>query len=711
MRELSILPGRVRFQCNKAYRNKELSKYIDSYTEGLYGVEYSRVNYNTGTILVLYDEAKTNLKLIKSSIEQTLSSEINYNDEAFSSHDSYYRTKEKKEIVKNNFIRSSLIYLFFKIKQFVFGKSFLSGSFAALEIASIVTIVGGYSLFRSIYNRSVRRIYPHPDVFLKLVGFILTISRESTEGLFLILLTDFTDYIKASADLKCECLLKKSLVRPPNTAWLITSNGSEILTSVKSLEIGDSILIHQGEVIPIDGEVIGGKAVVNSIYYTGQPFVSLIEESNKVYEGMIAISGELKVRVLNLANPLNKNDISIEKLHLREKIIRYQERALPIAIILSVLNYMFTGNILNALSIILVLCPASSELALGIGIKNYMHLLSKYNIYVKNPNTFEKVVNINSIVFDKTGTLTYKDMDIAYIESFDKNYTNKDLLKICTTCENGIYNKVPKASQSVLRESWDNSAEENLESSVLIPSKGISTEYNEHKILIGDADYLRQNSIVLDNILDKYLYYQNNLFNPMLISVDNSVVGLIVMQEIIREGACDLIKNLKFNGIKDVSLATGDHYEKGIYVANKLDIENIHANCSNEEKLKIILRQRSKGPVMMVGDGINDLLSMRAADVSVSFANYSSDDIKFNSDYVIFDDDISRVNDLIMLSRDAYRKIDQNIMMANLYNTFFGVLAFFGSFNPFVAKSIDTINSIFALVMNERIRLGPKRLN
>lgn len=710
MRELSVLPGRVRFQCNKAYRNKELSKYIDLYTEGLYGVEYSKVNYNTGTILILYDEAKTNLKLIKSSIEQALSSEINYNDEAFISHDSYYRTKEKKEIVKNNFIRSSLIYLFFKIKQFVFGKSLLSGSLAALEIASIVTIVGGYSLFRSIYNRSVRRIYPHPDVFLKLVGLLLTIFRESTEGLFLILLTDFADYIKASADLKCECLLKKSLVRPPNTAWLITSNGSEILTSVKSLEIGDSILVHQGEVIPIDGEVIEGKAMVNSLYYTGQPFASLVEESNKVYEGMIVISAELKVRVLNLANPLNKNDISIEKLHLREKIVRYQERALPIAMILSVLNYMFTGNILNALSIILVLCPASSELALGIGIKNYMHLLSKYNIYVKNPNTFEKVANINSIVFDKTGTLTYKDMDIAYIESFNKNYTNKDLLKICTTCENNIYKKVSKTSQNMLSEAGCNSAEENLENSVLIPSKGISTEYNEHKILIGDADFLRQNNIVLDNILDKYLYYQNNLYNPMLISADNLVIGLIVMQEIIREGARDLIKNLKFNGINDVSLATGDHYEKGIYVANKLDIENIQANCTNEEKLKIILKQKSKGPVMMVGDGINDLLAMRAVDVSVSFANYSSDDIKFNSDYVIFDDDISRVNDLIMLSKDAYRKIDQNIMMTNLYNTFFGTLAFFGSFNPFVAKSIDTLNSIFALVMNERIRLGPKRL-
>jgi cation-transporting P-type ATPase C len=699
----------VRFQYNKAYRNKELAKYIDIYAEGLYGVEFSKVNYKTGTILVSYDETKTNLKLIKSSIEQALSSEINYNDEAFKSYDLYYNTKQKREIVKTNFIRSTLVYLFFKIKHLVFGKFFLSGNLALLEIASLITIIGGYPLLRNIYNKSVKHMYPHPDILLKLVGLILTISRESSEGLFLILLTDFTDYIKASADLKCQCLLKKSVVRPPHTAWIVINNGNEMLTPVVSLELGDTILVHKGEVVPVDGEVLDGKATVNSVYYTGQPFASLIEKGCKVYEGLIVISGEIKVRVLRVAEPLNKNDLSIENLHLREKIIRYQKKAVPIALILSALGYVFTGNILDSLSIILVLCPSSSELALSTGIKNYAYLLSKHDIYVKNPNTFENVVNTHSIVFDKTGTLTYKDMSIVSIESFDENYTNENLLKICTACENDSYQQIFNVSEN-LRETNLNRAEENLENSILMPSKGISAEYNNHKILIGNDDFLKENNIILDKVLDRYLYYESNIYDPILIAVDNLVVGLIVMQETIREGAYDLINKLKSNGINNISLATGDYYKKSRYIANKLGIKNIYDNCDGEEKLKIILEQKSQGPVMMVGDGINDILAMRAADVSVSFANYSSDDIKFNSDYIIFDEDMNRLNDLITLSQNAYRKIDTNIRIANLYNIFFGTLAFIVRFDTFVAKSIDTINSIFVLIINERIRFSSKQL-
>ncbi|MCI1995666.1 MAG: HAD-IC family P-type ATPase [Clostridium luticellarii] len=709
MRELSVLPGRVRFKCNEMYLNKELAEYIDVYTEGLYGVEYSKVNYNSGTILVLYDETKTNLKSIKGSIEQTLTSEIDYN-EVFGQYSSYHNIKHKKEIVKTNFIRSILVYLFFKIKQRIFGKFFLSGSLAMVEIASLVTIVGGYSIFRSVYNRLAGRMYPHPDVFLKLAGLILTISRESTEGLFLILLTDFKDYMKASADLKCQCLLKKSIIRPPGTAWIAADNGSEILTSVKSLQIGDTILVHEGEVIPVDGKVLEGKAAVNSLYYTGQPLVSLVEEGSKVYEGIIVMSGEIKVRILRLAEPLEKKDISVDKLHLRKKILVYENRAVSIAVVLSVLNYAATGNLLNALSIILLLCPASSELALSTALKNYVYLMSRHNIYIKNPNTFEKVATTDSVVFDKTGTLTYKDMSIAHIESFDENYTDEDLLRICAFCESDSCKKITDTPRNMSGETDFNNVREKLEKVILVPSKGISTKYNNHKVLIGDDDFLRENSIVLDDVLDRYTYYEHSLYNPMLVSVDNLVVGLIVIQENIREGACDLIKKLRSNHIDNISLATGDCCEKGRYVADKLGIENVYGRCNNDEKLQIVLKQKPRGTVMMVGDGINDILSMRAADVSVSFADCSSDYIKFNSDCIIFDEDINKLNDLIILSRKAYGTIQQNIEISNLFNILLGTLAFLGGFDAFAAKSIDTINSILVLVMNERVRLIPKWL-
>lgn len=724
MKEISVLPGRVRFQANRTYRNKKLSEYIDIYTENLYGVKYSNVNHNTGTILVVYDETKTNLKSIKNSIEQALFSEINFNSDALDFYNQYYDTKKRRNSVKVKFIWSSLIYLLFKIKQSLFGKFFISSSIGVLGAASAVTIIGGYPLLKNLYKMFTKHIHHDSELLLKLAAASFSILRESTEGLFLIALIDFTNYIKLSADLKCQRLLRNSMVTPPNTAWITTNTGDEMLISVQSLQIGDTVCIHQGEIVPIEGEVLGGKAMVNSLYYTGQPVISSIVEGNKVYEGIIVISGELKIRVLKIPEMLSKNDLPFEKLVLNRKVVKFQNRIVPVAIGLAAITYLLTGNMLNALSIILVLCPASSELALSTGIKNYFYLLSKYNIYLRNPNIFEKIINTDSIIFDKTGTLTHGNMQIAHIESFNVNYTNEDLLKICAACEADIHHPISTTLQCELQEFYninkvqrmDGSEKHNenyknsynlnsARNSVLVPSKGIKAVYNNHSVLIGNDEFFKENNISLDNILDKYSYFQKNLYTPILISIDNSLTGIIVMQETIRDGAYDLVNTLKSNGITNISLLTSDHYDKAKYVSDKLGITTAYGDCNYEEKLKIIEQQKLHNTVLMVGDGVNDILAMRAADISVSFANSSYDKIKLNSDCILFEENIDRLNDLIMLSKVAYKKIDENIKISNLYNVIFGTLAFLGGFDAFAAKSIDTINSIFVLILNERIKL------
>lgn len=725
MKEISVLPGRVRFKTNKAYQNKSLSEYIDIYIENLYGVKYSNVNYNTGTILVVYDETKTNLVSIKNSIKQALSSEINYNSESFDSYNLYFDTKKRRNKVKVKFVWSSLIYLLFKVKQSIFGKFFIGSSLGMLEVASAVTIIGGYPLLKSLYGRFTKHKPHDSELLLKLAAVSFTILRESTEGIFLIALIDFTNYIKLSADLKCQRLLRHSLVQPPNTAWIITSNGNEMLTDIHSLQIDDIIFIHKGEVVPIEGEVIEGTAMVNYLYYTGQPVVSSIKEGNKVYEGIIVLSGELKVRVLKIPDTLNKNDLPFEKLYLNTKVAKFQDRIVPVAMGLATISYLLTGDILNALSTILVLCPASSDLALSTGIQNYSYLLSKHNIYIRNPNTFEKIINTNNIIFDKTGTLTYGNMRIVSAESFNKNYNDEDLLKICAACEAVNYhpisitlqerlqkrtsiNEVKEVSASSISSSpyYNDYDIKNVQNSILVPSRGIRAVYNNHSVLIGNDEFFKENNIALDTVLDKYLNYEKNLYTPILIGVDNSLTGMIVMEEIIRDNAYDLIHNLKLNGINNISLLTGDHYDKAKYISDKLDINNTYGDCNYEEKVKVIEKHKLQNTVMMVGDGVNDVLAMRAADISISFANSSCDKIKLNSDCIIFEDDINRLSDLIVLSKGAYKKINQNINIANLYNVTFGTIAFLGGFDIFAAKSIDTLNSILVLLLNERIKLA-----
>jgi cation-transporting P-type ATPase C len=553
------------------------------------------------------------------------------------------------------------------------------------------------------------------ELLFKLTAISFTILRESTEGIFLIALIDFTNYVKLSADLKCQRLLQNSLIQPPNTAWIITSTGNELLSAVHSLQIGDIIFIHKNEVVPAEGEVIEGTAMISYLYYTGQPVVSSIKEGNKIYEGVIVLSGKLKVRVLKIPDTLNKKDIPLERLYLNEKVAKFQEEIVPVAMVLATISYLLTGDILNALSTILVFCPASSDLALRCGMQNYSYLLSKHNIYIRNPNTLEKIINTNSIIFDKTGTLTYGNMRIVSIESFNQNYNKEDLLKICTVCEAANYHPISITLQEKLKKINSSSISntdydiKNVQDSILVPSRGIRAVYNNHSVLIGNTEFFKENHISLGSALDKYLNCEKNFYTPILISVDNCLAGIIVMEEIIRDNAYTLIDNLKHKGITSISLLTGDHYDKAKYISDKLGIANTYGDCNLEEKAKIIEQHKLQNTVMMVGDGINDIAAMKASDISVSFASSSCDKIKLDSDCIIFDDDINRLSDLIVLSKETYSKINKNIKFANLYNVTFGTMAFLGIFNIFAAKSIDTINSIFVLILNERIKLDASK--
>ncbi|UZQ50394.1 HAD-IC family P-type ATPase [Clostridium kluyveri] len=723
MKEVNILPGRIRFKTNKIYRNKVLAKYTDVYIGNIYGVKYSNVSCNTGSILIIYDEAKTNMKLIKHNIEQVLSSKINYDSKSLDSYNSYYEIKKKTNKVKTKLVWSGLVYLLFRIKNSIFGKSFISSSIRALGTASVITIVAGYPFLKNVYKKFTKHIYLNSEFILKLAAMCLTVLRESTEGLLLIALIDFNNYIKLSADLKCQKLLKHNMVTPPNTAWIITSTGDEMLTSIHSVQLNDIIYIHKGELVPAEGEVLDGSSFISNFYRTGQPTVFPISKGNTVYQGTVVLSGNLKVRITKIPQVLNKDDISFEQLNLNKRVVKFQDRIVVIAALLGITCYIFTRDILNVLSIILVLCPESSELALNTGIKNYIHLLSKYNIYLRNPNTFEKIIDTDSIVFDKTGTLTYGNMEIIDIQSFDKNYTDEAILKICSSCEASNYHPISNTFKSQLQKlhnidkmqvAEDSLVEnefyrnnyilKNVQNSILIPSKGVKAVYNNHTVLIGNDEFFMENNIALDEILDKYLHYKNKLYTPILISLEGKLTGMIIMRESIRHSSYELIPKLKLKGITNLSLLTSDSYDRGKYVSDILDINNIYGDCNDEEKLKIIEKQKIYNIVMMVGDGLNDVSAMRAADVSVSFADSFCDQIKLNSDCIIFEDNMGRLNDLITLSKSSYKIIDMNIKIANLYNITFGALALMGGFSVFAAKSINTINSILVLILNERIK-------
>jgi cation-transporting P-type ATPase C len=696
---LSALPGRVRFKSLDIYYNANLSEYLDRYINSLYGVKSTKLTQRTGSILITYDMEKTTLHILKENIENALSATEIKDDARFNNFQEYFQTIKKRNKAKRKILFWSLLYLLLKIKHSTCGKFPLSRNLNVLKVASLVTIIGGYPLIKKLYKKFAKTIPTNEDILLEITALSFTIMRESSKGVLVLILKDLNDYIKFSAEVESRKALLDSYNANYKMTWTKSLDGDKILVSTDELKIGDYVYNYTGEVISVEGVIEEGNAIINTLYYSGQPVISRVGKGSKIHEGTAIISGDLKIKITNLPELTEKSDISPKKLYLHNRAKKFENGITTFAMWAAGLSYLFTTNILNAFSVFLVLSPKATSVALNSGIKNYIYLLNRNNIYLRNPNTFENILNVNKIIFDKTGTLTYGKMNIISITSFDDKYSEKELLKICAACESEHIHPISVTLQDACNDIDINK----IRDSVLIPSQGIKAKYNSKEVLIGNIKLMEDNNIKLLKGEKKYIDCQKDFLIPIFIAINKNLVGMLVLDDTAKPDSKNLVNKLRYYGIDDLSILTGDSYYKAQKIGSELGITNIYSNMNYIGKANIVESESANNTVMMIGDGINDASAMRAADISVSFANSSCDMIKLNSDCIIYNDSLTRLADLISISKKSHASINRTILFSNIYNITLGFIAFMGGLDIFAAKSLNTLNSLLVLLLNQRI--------
>jgi cation-transporting P-type ATPase C len=360
---------------------------------------------------------------------------------------------------------------------------------------------------------------------------------------------------------------------------------------------------------------------------------------------------------------------------------------------------------LKSLSLLLVATPSGAGVAVSTGIKSYISALSKHQIYLRNPGVFEKINKTSHIAFDKTGTLTQGVLLLRQTELYDSAYTEADLIRIAAACEADNYHPIAVTLQESAGADYDVTK---VESSVYIPSNGVKAEYDGHRVIIGNLVFMEENGIDISAALEKYQRYESQFYTPVLISIDRILSGMFVLQDILRSGAVEMIGELKGRNLFKITMLTGDKKAKADHWAKRLGIDKVYSEVDERDKSRIIKENMKTDVVMMVGDGINDVLAMKDADVSISLANSSADRVKLASDGIIFEDNLDRLPQLFDLSRESYRYMKQNLAFAQFYNLAYSVLALITFLDPFSAKSINTMNSLIVLMLNLRIeRIKP----
>ena len=707
------------------------------------GIINASVNLVMSNALIEYDESKLNQKNIEEFVKKA----------GFKSLGLYTDIKTKNN-AKNNKILF-IIFLILAIVLMYVSMGHMVGlptfeflnmhthpiSYAlALLILTIPFIIYGFDIIKSGFKNLIHRapnmdtlvaigvlsslLYSIYNMYMLIRGDSSYVEHLYFESaaivIFFIKLGRYIDGV--SKDKTKEAIQKLVQITPKDAT--IKVEGKEKRVTIDEINKGDIVISKPGERISVDGEIIVGKTHLDESFITGEskPIVRTI--GDKVIAGSINYDGYIEYKAERIGRDSTISEIVklvIEATNTKAPIAKIADKVsgyfVPAVIVIAFITFLvylilglgFASAINTFVTILVVACPCSLGLATPLAIVISEGVCATNGILVKKSETLENASKINTIVFDKTGTLTYGTLKIAEILNYS-NLSNNELIQLAGSLEEKSTHPISKAFREYLETNKINLL--NVEKFEDISGYGITGIIDDNTILVGNSKLLDRN-----NIENNYKGQEGILAekgNSIIYIVKNSeILGIIGVNDIIRENAKEIVSTLKHTDI-DVIMLTGDNEKTAKSIADILEIKNVIANVTPSEKTKIIKDLKEEGKiVMMCGDGINDSPALALSDIGVS-VNSGTDIARDSSDVILTKNDLSSIINLINISKKTIKNIRQNLFWAFFYNTLMipiaiGVLSPFGiAINPMIA-SLAMVLSSFTVILNalrlKRIKL------
>ena len=481
--------------------------------------------------------------------------------------------------------------------------------------------------------------------------------------------------------------LARSMSLNINKVWL-KKDGTEVMVPAKDIKKGDIVVARMGEVVPFDGEVADGEAMINQASMTGEAVPVRKIKGNYVYAGTVVEEGEIGVIVKETSGS-GKFDKIVDMIEESEKLKSSMEgkaehladKLVPYSLGGTILTYLLTRNATKAISILMVDYSCSLKLAMPISVLAAIRQSNDYKITVKGGKFMEKMSVANTIVFDKTGTLTKAEPTVVDVVAFEDR-SKDDLLRIAACLEehfpHSMANAVVNAAKS------RNLTHDEFHSKVeYIVAHGIATTINGKRAIIGSYHFVMEdeNCVIPDGKEELF----KNLppeYSHLYLAIENKLSAVILIEDPLREESVETIRELKKNGISKVVMMTGDSDRTAKAIAAKVGVDEYYSEVLPEDKAKFIESETKKGRcVIMIGDGINDSPALSKADVGIAISNGAqlARDI---ADITIDGEDLSQIVTLIKISKGLMKKIHRNYRSIVGINTALIILGACGLIQP-----------------------------
>ena len=481
--------------------------------------------------------------------------------------------------------------------------------------------------------------------------------------------------------------LARSMSLNVGKVWLCQGE-QDILVSTSDVKAGDLVRVHMGNIIPFDGTVVSGEAMVNQASLTGESIPVQKNAEGIVYAGTVLEEGELVIRVdqTNGSSRYEKIVTMIEeseklKTSMESKASHLADKLVPYTLLGTGLTYALTRNATKALSVLMVDFSCALKLAMPISVLSAIREASLHNITVKGGKYLEAMAEADTIVFDKTGTLTKANPTVVDVVSFN-GQDSDELLRIAACLEEHFPHSMAKAVV-------DAAAEKNLEHEEVhseveyIVAHGISSMIDGQKVVIGSHHFVFEDEKC--TVDPEKMGTFNSLppeYSHLYMAINNRLAAVICIEDPLREEASAVIRSLKMAGIGKVVMMTGDSDRTAKAIAKKAGIDEYYSEVLPEDKANFVEKEKAKGrKVIMIGDGINDSPALSAADIGISISD-GAEIAREIADVTIGADNLYEIVTLKALSNSLVKRIDKNYRFIVSFNAGLIVLGVAGIIPP-----------------------------
>ncbi len=497
----------------------------------------------------------------------------------------------------------------------------------------------------------------------------------------------------------------KNLIRLAPAKGRRLKEGKEEMIPAEEIRQGDILRILPGETIPVDGTIITGETSVDQSIMTGESLPVDKGAGEEVFCGTINRFGSIDIsatkvgensslkKLIRMVQDAEKKQAPMQRI--ADKVASW---LVPVALLIAILAYVFTGNIVTAVTVLVVFCPCALVLATPTAIMAAIGQATKHGVIIKSGEALEKMGKVDTIAFDKTGTLTYGRLDVSDLITFDETISETDLLSLAASAE--ARSEHPLGKAIVVYAKAKKAPLMEAAAFRMTAGKGIFAEVDNRSLLCGSEKFLKENGVSIDGEVQSTLERLRTQGKAsVLVAEGPKSIGVLALSDVLRPEAKNMVSRLSDMHTRTV-LLTGDHRKTADYFARQAGISEVRAELLPEEKVQSIERlQAEYHKVCMIGDGINDAPALKTADVSVAMGSMGSDIAIDAAEVALMSDDLSKIPYLKRLSNATVKTIKVSITLSMCINFAAIVLSLMEVLTPTTGALVHNAGSCFVVLI------------